>query len=131
MIKLHHDILKVIKQHKYKIFVDCGVCRISDRFFLNQCYQCQQFGHRSGSCSKSKSNEYVCRFCAASHKSSTCTYVRSKNKEILKCANCNGNHSSTDHVCSVLQKQLNFVISRTKGMENTLKNSIPRKAIVT
>lgn len=36
VIKLHPDIPQIIKHHKYKIFVDCGVCRISDRFFLNQ-----------------------------------------------------------------------------------------------
>ena len=131
VIKVHPDILHVIKKLKYKLYVDCGVCRVSDRYFLNQCYRCQKFGHRNEGCPRKEKDEYVCRYCSGNHKSSTCSFLQSKNAAILKCPNCGGNHNSTDHSCTTLQNQLDFILRRTRGLENLSKNSIPRQAIVT
>ena len=131
VIKVHADILQIVRKLKYKIYVDCGVCRVNDRFFLNQCYRCQHFGHRNNNCPKTDKDEYVCRYCSGAHKSSSCTFMQSRTTSILKCANCSGNHCSTDHTCPILQKQLDFVLRRTMGMEDVSKNSIPRHAIVT
>ena len=129
--RIHPDILKAIKHLRYRIFIDFGICRVNDRFFLKQCYRCQKFGHRSEECPMKQSNKYVCRFCSTNHESSTCPVKQSNNKENFKCANCRGNHSSTDNSCPALQKQANYIISRTKGLEDYPKNSIPRHAIVT
>lgn len=131
VVKVHQEVLQVIRQSKYRIYVDCGVYRVSDRFFLNQCYRCQQFGHRSETCPKKQSDQHVCRFCASNHKSSTCPLKQSQTSVDFKCSNCGGNHSTTDHRCSVLQKQLDFVLRKTKGMERISKNSIPHQAIIT
>ena len=128
VIKLDPKILQVIKDSKYKIYIDYGSCRVSDRFFAKQCYNCQKFGHRSENCSADKP---TCRFCAAKHKSSSCTVRTSKNKSNLKCANCSGNHCTSDISCPVLRKQVDYVIARTKGMENFPKNLIPPYAIAT
>ena len=72
VVKLHPDILRVIKLSKYKIYIDFSTCRVSDRFFLKQCYRCQKFGHRNEDCSMKVDNKHVCRFCSANHESSTC-----------------------------------------------------------
>ena len=131
VIKIHPEILRVIKKLNYRLYIDCRVCRVSDRYFLNQCYRCQQFGHRNTSCPKDKNDEYVCRYCSGNHKSTTCSFLQSRDTTILKCPNCGDNHSSTDHSCVTLQNQLDYVLRKTLGLENLSKNSIPRQAIVT
>ena len=131
VVRLHPDILSVIKRSNYRIFIDFSTCRVSDRFFLKQCYRCQKFGHRNDDCSMKVDNKHVCRFCSANHESSTCILKISKDKDKFKCANCSGSHTSTDSSCHVLQKQVNYIVSRTKGFENYAKNSVPRHAIVT
>lgn len=37
LIKIHPEILRVIKKLNYRLYIDCRVCRVSDRYFLNQC----------------------------------------------------------------------------------------------
>jgi hypothetical protein len=128
VVKLHPDILKVIQKAKYKIFIDFGICRVSDRFFVKQCYKCQKFGHRSENC---PADQPICRFCAANHESSSCTLRISKDKSKLHCSNCDGNHCTSDVSCPAIRKQVDYIISRTKGMETCAKNSIPPYAIVT
>ena len=128
VVKLHPDILKAIKDSKYRIYVDFATCRVSDRFFVKQCYKCQKFGHQSDECT---SDQPVCRFCAANHDSPSCTLKRSKDKSKLHCANCNGNHCTSEASCPALRKQVDYIIARTKGMESYAKNEIPPYAIVT
>ena len=128
VVKLHPDILKVIQKAKYKIFIDFGICRVSDRFFVKQCYKCQKFGHQSENC---PADQPICRFCAANHESSSCTLKNSKDKSKLHCSNCDGNHCTSDVSCPAIRKQVDYIISRTKGMETCAKNSIPPYAIVT
>ena len=131
VVKLDPDILQVIRQLKYKIYIDFGVCRVSDRFFINQCYRCQKFGHRNDNCQMKTADQHVCRYCSANHASTKCPHKQAGKVENFKCAKCNGNHSSTDTTCPILQKQVDFILKRTKGMEDYPKNSIPPHAIVT
>ena len=131
VVRVHPDILQVIKRSRYKIFIDFGTCRVSDRFFLKQCYRCQKFGHHKEDCSMKAENKNVCRFCSDNHESSACSIKGSTNTEKFKCANCFGNHSTTDVSCPVLQRQVEYLVSRTKGFEGLEKNSIPRYAIIT
>ena len=131
IVKIHPDILKLIKRSRYRIYIDFATCRVSDRFFLKQCYRCQKFGHHNDDCSMKAENKHVCRFCSDNHESSACRFKGSKNGENFKCANCSGKHATTDVTCTVLQKQVDYVVSRTKGCEGMQKNSIPRYAIIT
>ena len=131
IVRVHPDILAVIKTMRYRLYLDFASCRVSDRFHVKQCYRCQKFGHRNDACPLKLKNSHICRFCAEGHESSKCELKNTNSKTQYKCANCSGNHSTTDASCSVLQRQLNYVISRTKGMENISKNLIPRHAIVT
>ena len=131
IVRIHPDILSAIKHLRYRIYLDFATCRVNDRFFVKQCYRCQKFGHRNDDCPLKQYKKHVCRYCSDDHDSSTCSLRRSKSCNNLKCANCSGAHSTTDASCTVLQKQLQYIISRTKGLEDFPKNSIPRHAIVT
>ena len=129
--RVHPDILNAVKNLRYKIYVDFGTCRVNDRFYLKQCYRCQKFGHRNNDCPLKQANKYVCRYCSSDHQSSSCPHKLSKTKENFKCANCNGQHNTTDTSCPVLQKRVDYIISKTLGFENFSKNSMNRHAIVT
>ena len=131
VVKLHPDILKAIQKSKYKIYIDFNLCRVSDRFFIKQCYRCQKFGHHSAECQLKTDDKHICRYCANNHKSVTCNFRQNRKSEHLKCSNCGGNHSTTDASCPILQRQVNAIMSRTKGMENHPKNLVRPHAIVT
>ena len=130
VVKIHPDILQIIKQLRYKLYVDFSSCRVSDRFYIKQCYRCQKFGHSSDNCSLKETNKHVCRYCSADHTSTSCSF-KGKHNEHHKCANCGGNHSSTYASCPSLQKQVRNTIDRTKGLEDFSKNPVPPHAIVT
>lgn len=57
-----------------------------------QCYQCQAYGHSSFSCNL----RVKCLKCAEAHNSKDCTI---KDKALLKCANCGGNHPANYKGC--------------------------------
>ena len=130
VVKVHPDILEIIRQLRYKLYIDFSSCRVSDRFYVKQCYRCQKFGHDSDNCALKGTHRNVCRFCSADHASSTCSFKGTQN-EHHKCANCGGNHSTTYASCPSLQKQVSAIVSRTKGFEDFSKNSVPPNAIVT
>lgn len=56
---------------------------------ITQCYNCQLFGHGSDRC---RVNTF-CAKCAGNHRTRLCT------SDIIKCANCHGDHPSTDVNC--------------------------------
>lgn len=96
---------------KGRVFVDLGSHHLVDHFNITRCFNCQQFGHSSGSCTKPK----VCGFCAkAGHAFKDCP---SKSSTPC-CANCRaGSLSTTDHDtasrdCPSYAKQL----ARYKGL---------------
>lgn len=69
---------------------------------ITQCHNCQMFGHGASNCSV----KTFCAICSGQHSTATC-----KTQETPKCANCNGNHKSTDPQCP---SRANYVEMRQK-----------------
>ena len=125
--KVDKSIYNEIRSLKYQLYIDFSRCKVSNRFHLPQCYNCQKFGHTRDRCPTN--NTIVCRFCTSNHDSKTCQHKG--NVENYKCANCGSNHSSTYVKCPVIQSQLQAMLNRTQGMESLSKNDIRPNAIVT
>jgi hypothetical protein len=60
------------------------------------CYKCCHYGHTRLQCRATTSR---CPKCAETHSGEMCS------TELLKCANCNGNHAATDQNCPELRRQ--------------------------
>ncbi|KAG5864549.1 hypothetical protein JTB14_018771 [Gonioctena quinquepunctata] len=60
---------------------------------INQCYNCQKFGHSVTNCHV----EAVCRHCAGPHESRQ--HPKEDVPEPSKCANCDGQHESNCRGC--------------------------------
>jgi hypothetical protein len=65
-----------------------------------QCFKCQKHGHVAKHCLA----EAICALCACKHRTSTCPLNKKNNPNVddnmLKCANCGGNHPSFHGTCS-------------------------------
>lgn len=72
---------------------------------ITQCHNCQMFGHGSNNCHI----KTFCAKCAGSHQTSICT------SSTIKCANCNGEHTSTDKICP---SRSSFVNLRNRARPN-------------
>ncbi|CUS06617.1 unnamed protein product, partial [Tuber aestivum] len=67
-----------------------------------QCRNCQKFGHHQKVCR----HDTRCQLCAGEHstrlhKCATCQANKECPHTLLKCANCEGTHKSTDQRCTV------------------------------
>lgn len=94
---------------------------------ITQCYNCQLFGHGSNNCSVKTS----CAHCAGSHQTAVCMDVNNK-----KCANCKGDHPSTELTCPCRISYLNLLSKRSSqrigrnnleahGMRNSKQHIAP------
>ena len=113
-------------------------CRVSDRYHLIQCYDCQEFGHRkdSAKCSLKDMDTAICLYCAKEHASKSCPNKKSSND--FKCYNCANSkditiknnscgHTTTNFNCPILQQALRTTMNKTMGIEynlNVAKNEI-------
>ncbi len=70
-----------------------------------RCYACQRLGHVARACNFGKS---VCRRCAGSHDTSTCTVQE------RRCGNCGGNHPASSKLCPKQLKAFKQIVSNTK-----------------
>ena len=102
------------------VYLNLGRCKVYDRFFVPQCYQCCSPNHFARSC-PDKDKPIVCGKCAGAHKSKECT------SNTLKCINCvrqrpndDNNHCSFSKDCPILIRMRMSMKNRTDYGE--LKN---------
>lgn len=101
------------------VFISNSSCSVSDRFFILQCYHCQNIGHRSANCPTS-SESPKCLYCSEPHRSSSCTHKSDSTSH--KCINCktsantsystNHNHTSSSTQCPFIQKEIDKMSSK-------------------
>ena len=60
--------------------------------------------------------KFVCMICARDHRSSSFPFKNDTSVDNMTCANCKGQHRTTDHECPVLQQQVDFILSKTMNM---------------
>ena len=136
ILKVHPKIRHAIMTSERIIHLDMSRIHVRDQIHVTQCFDCQKFGHKrqSPEC-RATSNKLICLYCAGNHKSSTCTVKKDRDKHI--CSNCststvqshrnNKNHSSTNINCPFVQRERNFIISRTAGLDS--KNLYEQRTI--
>ena len=72
VLKVSPEILACVEKKDWYIYVGLSRCKTYDRFWVNQCYHCQQFGQKAALC-QSKDDLETCAFCAGQHASRDCS----------------------------------------------------------
>ena len=129
VVRVDPEIYHAIRSSSYRLYIDFNRCRVNERFFTKQCYNCQKFRHQTTDCPLKSQGKHTCRYCSGDHDGRSCPHK--SNTEVHKCPNCGGNHSSTSRECPILTKEVASIIDRTQGMENFSKNDIRPYAIFT
>ena len=122
--------LRNIIMTKGLIYIGNSRCKVLDRFDVKQCFRCQKFGHISTNCSE----DIVCMYCSASHRSSHCTVKR--NTELHRCRNCAqsknpqhksscNTHHSASNKCPVMLKEILRLKQHTEYSKNLLVHPVP------
>ena len=104
---------------------------VEDRFFLKQCYHCQQIGHVSSNC-PSKDKSPVCFYCMGAHQSKTCLKKRSRTDQC--CAKCYNSsisvekadyqsHNAADPLCPVWTREVTRITNNTDIQRNVTKGA--------
>ena len=140
VIKVDEHIKNAIISQGMKIYIGLSSCRVSERYHLLQCYQCQEFGHKKGSleCTLHTSQVTICLYCSGNHASKDCQVK--KDLKATKCHNCATSkinshrqnctgHTSTSTSCPILQQALKAVMNRTVG--TSYRVGVPKNSICT
>ena len=87
VLKMSCAVRKSIFDNGNRLYVSLRRCKVVDRFYVKQCYHCQQHGHVSDDCTVKKDDALpTCFYCSGSHPSSKCTSKQSERNH--RCANC-------------------------------------------
>lgn len=96
-----------------KINIGWDRCKVFEHIFINRCFKCLGFNHKSNECTKMK----ACLKCAGNHELKEC------NSEVEICVNCkyavenlkltlNVNHCANSKDCVVLQRRIDSARKR-------------------
>ena len=93
------DVLIRHLQAKARILLNCQIIweRHENKRQIIQCRNCQEWGHATSNCYA----EVVCMVCAENHPTRDCTVNK---EELVKCANCAGNHRASSTLCPSYQR---------------------------
>ena len=116
VIKVSPEIRASIQRDDWYVYVGLNKCKVYDRFWVTQCYHCQNFGHIAAKC-PTKSQSATCGYCAGNHDSRNCTQ-----KSTPCCANCSRmtpppqslDHFASSQKCPVLISQRQRLIENTE-----------------
>lgn len=130
-LKMTPSLRKAIFDNDDKLYVSMKRCRVHDRYYVKQCYHCQEHGHVSENCpDKANDESSTCLYCAGSHKSADCKQklsennhscancLKSKNEKIVKGAR---SHTAADRRCPVYQAHVRSIKLKTEDWQGNLK----------
>jgi hypothetical protein len=118
VVELHPKVYKCLKTTGH-VFIGWRSHRFSEYLFINRCFNCHRFGHKSSECRDKSNKGPVCGVCAGNHDHSDC-------KQPEKCINCvrhntspgakqqfPTNHSVFSQECKCFQRVKQFLIKST------------------
>lgn len=133
-------IREAIRRNNDRIYVDLQQHQVRDRYYVIQCYHCQEYGHTSGSpfC-KRKDLKPKCFYCAGPHVSKGCKNKEDKVTGSIKCSNCENSrnraernkcttHKASDTLCPFYVRETERIMARTAGCSEEAKNLYIQKA---
>ena len=86
VVRVSPEIRDAIKQNSNRLYIGLVACRVTDRFYIKRCNNCQQFGHYELTCPK-KPN-MCCGYCrSGAHKSVNCP-IKNEDHSKHSCCNC-------------------------------------------
>ena len=83
-----------------------------------QCTNCQEFGHTQKYCTLCP----VCVVCGELHRTSECPKKGLSDKNVIKCGNCNENHTANYRGCKVYQHLKQTIALKKQALRNPTKN---------
>jgi hypothetical protein len=140
VIEVSLKIREAIRRNGDKLCIDLERYHVTDRYYVIQCYHCQEYGHMADSeyC-KRKGGPATCFYCAGEHTSKECSERKAKKTDKIKCSNCAksknrdekrlcGSHKAGDYACPCYIREKAHLMTRTVGCSVQTKNSYLQKA---
>ena len=128
VLKVTPQVKKVLMKDP-RIFVGMESFHVSEHYHVTQCFNCQGFGHVSGSehCPR-KDLTPLCLYCGGDHRSSVCTNKKTPSNQ--KCVNCSKSrifniksghktHTANSYKCPLLSQEIENI---KKITQNDSKN---------
>ena len=124
-IKMSCRVRKAIFDNDDKLYISLKRCKVFDRYYVKQCYHCQEPGHTSNDCPSKKENKTpTCFYCSGSHFSKNCDVKNNVDEQC--CSNClksnkpemvegARNHTSASLKCPILQSYRNSIKAKTEN----------------
>ena len=121
-LKMSSPVRRAIYENGDRLYISLNRCKVTDRFYVKQCYHCQKHGHITDDCPDLKQNKpSTCLYCSGEHRSKNCP-----DKNNLCCSNCikssnpaivNGAraHSASSLKCPVLQAHVKNIQGKTEN----------------
>ena len=96
VLQIAPEIRRIILNKKDKINIGLRQHLVRNRYHVIQCYNCQAFGHMSGSVYCPRKDDPVCCFCAGGHQTKDCNARKNDDTGKMKCVNCEVGGSRED-----------------------------------
>ena len=91
---------------------------------INQCFKCNQYGHRSTQCR----NPETCSFCSEQHATAACP---SRDDSIkASCANCKKKHPAWSLDCDIRKKEKTKIRERISRAEKYWREPMPAASVL-
>ena len=132
VLKMSCAVRKAIFDNGNKLYVSLRRCKVVDRYYVKQCYHCQQPGHVSDDCpTKSDDALPTCFYCSGPHSSAKCqnkqsgshrrcaNCLKSRNPDFVKGAN---SHTAASSECPIMRSYVESMKKKTANWKG--KNQV-------